>query len=62
MPDFVIDLLSQDNIRSVFPLIRESVATIDLATWLRFARQLTAPRRATQCGIVTVRRECRTFP
>jgi hypothetical protein len=62
MADFIIDLLTRDQIRSVFPLIREAVATIDLSTWLRFARQLTGPRRAGQCGIVTARREGRAFP
>jgi hypothetical protein len=58
----IIDLLSRDQIRSVYPLIREAVATIDLSTWLRFARQLTGSRRAGQCGIVTVRREGRIYP
>lgn len=62
MADLIIELLSREQIRSVYPLIREAVATIDLSTWLRFARQLTGPRRAGQCGIVTVRREARTFP
>jgi hypothetical protein len=62
MADLVIELLSREQIRSVYPLIREAVATIDLSTWLRFARQLTGPRRAGQCGIVTVRRERRTYP
>lgn len=62
MADFIIDLLARDQIRSVYPLIREAVATIDLATWMRFARQLAAPRRAGQCGIVTARREGRPFP
>ena len=62
MADLIIELLSRDRIRSVFPLVREAVATIDLATWLRFAWQLTAPRRVGQCGIVTVRRDGRTFP
>jgi hypothetical protein len=62
MTDLIIELLSREQIRSVYPLIREAVATIDLSTWLRFARQLTGPRRSGQCGIVTVRRERRTFP
>jgi hypothetical protein len=62
MADLIVELLSRDQIRSVFPLIREAAATIDLSTWMRFARQLTAPRRAGQCGIVTARRESRTFP
>ena len=62
MADLIIDLLSKDQIRSVYPLIREAVATIDLASWLRFARQFTGSRRRGHCGIVTVRREARTFP
>jgi hypothetical protein len=62
MADLIIELLERDQIRSVYPLIREAVATIDLSTWLRFARQLAGPRRAGHCGIVTVRREGRTFP
>jgi hypothetical protein len=62
MADFNIDVLSRDQIRSVYPLIREAVPTLDLATWLRFARQLTGTRRAGQCGIVAARREGRAFP
>jgi hypothetical protein len=62
MADFIIDVLSRDQIRSVYPLIREAVPTIDLPAWLRFARQLTASRRGGQCGIVTARREGRAFP
>jgi hypothetical protein len=62
MADFIIDVLSRDQIRSVYPLIREAVPTIDLPAWLRFARQLIGPRRGTQCGIVTARREGRAYP
>lgn len=62
MADFIIDVLSRDQIRSVFPLVREAVPTLDLANWLRFARQLTVPRRGGQCGIIAARREGREFP
>lgn len=62
MADFSIDLLSRNQIRSVYPLIREAVPTIDLPAWLRFARQLTGPRRAGQCGIIAAWREGRIFP
>jgi hypothetical protein len=62
MADFIIDLLSRGQIRSVYPLIREAVPMIDLPTWLRFARQLTGPRRAGQCGIIAAWREGRIFP
>lgn len=62
MADFIIEALSRDQIRAVYPLVREAFPPLDLSTWLRFARQLTAPRRAGQCGIIAARREGRTFP
>ena len=61
-PDLITDELTRDQIRSVYPLIREAVPTIDLPSWLRFAQQLTAPRRAGQCGIIVARRGGRAFP
>src|SRR6516165_9315194 len=62
MADFIIEVLSRDQIRSVYPLVREAFPTLDLAAWLRFARQLTGPRRGGQCGIIAARREGRAFP
>jgi hypothetical protein len=62
MAGFIIDALSREQIRSVYPLIRQAVPTIDLPAWLRFARQLAAPRRDGQSSIVTARREGRAFP
>jgi hypothetical protein len=62
MAGFVIELLSRDQIRAVYPLVREAVPTLDLSTWLRFARRLTDPGRLGQCGIVVARREGRCFP
>jgi hypothetical protein len=62
MADFIIEVLSRDQIRSVYPLVRQAVPTLDLSTWLRFARQLTGPRRSGQCGIIAARRESRLFP
>lgn len=62
MADFIIGELSRDQVRSVYPLIRETVPTLDLPSWLRFARQLTGSRRVGQCGIIVARREGRTFP
>ena len=60
MADSIIEALSRDQIRAVYPLVREAFPPLDLSTWLRFARQLTAPRRAGQCGIIAARREGRT--
>jgi hypothetical protein len=62
MANFIIEVLSRDQIRSVYPLVREAVPTIDLVTWLRFAWQLTRTRRGARCGIIVARREARLFP
>jgi hypothetical protein len=62
MPDFNIEPLSRDQIHAVYPLIREAVPTLDLPSWLRFARHLTAPRRGGQEGIIAARRGGRMFP
>lgn len=62
MADFIIDVLSRGQIHAVYPLIREAVPTLDLPTWLRFARHLTGSRRVGQCGIIAARREGRSFP
>jgi hypothetical protein len=62
MADFIIEVLSRDQIRAVYPLVREAFPTLDLSGWLRFARQLTGPRRSGQCGIIAARREGRAFP
>jgi hypothetical protein len=62
MADFIIEVLSREQIRSVYPLVREAFPTLDLSAWLRFARQLTGPRRGGQCGIIAARREGRAFP
>jgi hypothetical protein len=62
MSEFIIEVLSREQIRSVYPLVREAFPTLDLSAWLRFARQLTGLRRGGQCGIVAARREQRAFP
>ena len=62
MMAFTITTLAQDEARSVFPLIREAVPGLELAAWLRFARQLTLVRRAHIGGIVVARRTGRVFP
>jgi hypothetical protein len=60
--DIITEAVAREQIRSVYPLIREAVPSIDLASWVRFAQQLTAPRRAAQCGIIVARRGGRAFP
>ena len=62
MMTFTITTLAQDEARSVFPLIREAVPGLELAAWLRFARQLTLVRGVHIGGIVVARRTGRAFP
>jgi hypothetical protein len=62
MSTFTVELLQSDQLRSVFPLIREAVPNLTLSEWLRFARQLTAPRRINQSGIMAARRVGRDYP
>jgi len=62
MSGFTIGPLSPDQIHTVYPLIREAVPSLDLAGWVRFARQLIRPRRDAHGGILTIRRDGRDFP
>jgi hypothetical protein len=62
MAEFVVEVLSRGQVRSVYPLVREALPALDLAAWLRFARPFTSARRGAQCGIVAARRESRAFP
>ncbi len=62
MANFTIDMLTREQIRAVYPLVREAVPALDLPSWLRFARQLIGTRRAAQSGIVVARRDGRAFP
>src|SRR5579872_2779373 len=62
MVDFIIETLGREQLAAVYPLVREAVPSLSLTSWLRFARPLTGSRRGTPCGIVTARREGRSFP
>lgn len=59
---FAVTTLAPSEARSVYPLIREAVPGLDLAAWLKFARQLTVTRKNAQSGIVVARRAGRPFP
>ncbi len=54
--------LAPDAAGTVFPLLREAIPGLLLPVWLRFARRVTAPRRAGQSGIKVVRRSPRPMP
>jgi hypothetical protein len=62
MADFIIGVLSREQLPAVYPLVREAVPALSLASWLRYARPLTGSRRAGQCGIIAARREGRAYP
>lgn len=61
MSAFIVQPLAPGELRSVYPLIRETMPAIDLAAWTAFARPLLG-RRAAQTGIMAARRKGRAFP
>jgi hypothetical protein len=61
MSAFTTGPLRPEQIRSVFPLIREALPDLRLPDWLRFARQMTG-RRSDQAGIVVAQRVGRNYP
>jgi hypothetical protein len=62
MTDIDVQMLAPDQVRSVYPLIRQAVPTLDLAGWQRFARTVIHPRRPELGGIVVATRPPRPFP
>jgi hypothetical protein len=62
MAEIAVQMLAPNQIRSVFPLIRQVVPSLDLRGWIRFARPLVNPRRAELGGIVVAQRPPRPFP
>jgi len=62
MTSFTVEPLSRDQIRAVYPLIREAIPGLSLSAWLRFAQAATGARRGGQSGIIVARREGHDFP
>ncbi|MCW3477798.1 hypothetical protein [Limobrevibacterium gyesilva] len=62
MSGFTCHILMPEQASTVYPLVREAVPALDLRTWLRFAKRITNPRRASQEGIMVVRRNSRPMP
>ena len=62
MLGFTSHIVMPDQVRAVYPLVREAVPSLTLKAWVSFARPLTNPRRAAQVGIVAVRRIPRPLP
>jgi len=75
MTSFIVEPLPREQIRAVYPLIREAIPGLSLAAWLRFAQgamggrtagamggRATAARRGNQSGIIVARRQGHGFP
>lgn len=62
MSGFTSHLVPPDQVRMVYPLVREAVAGLDLKTWVAFAQKIANPRRAAQGGILAVTRAGRNLP
>jgi hypothetical protein len=62
MSNLTVENLPPEQFRSAYPLIREALPNLDLAGWLRFARQTAAARKAGRAGIVAARRTSRPYP
>jgi hypothetical protein len=62
MTTFCVEPLSRDQIRAVYPLIREAIPGLGLTAWLRFAQSATGARRKGHAGIIVARRESHDFP
>ena len=62
MTSFTVEPLSREQIRAVYPLIREAIPGLRVDAWLRFARGATGTRRNAQSGVIVARREGHDFP
>lgn len=62
MSEFIVETLPPEQLRSVYPLMREAVPGLQLSEWLRFARRLARARQREASGIVVARRPARPWP
>jgi hypothetical protein len=62
MSGFTSHIVLPDQVRTVYPLVREAVPGLQLRDWVVHARKLTNPRAAAREGIVAVRRVPRPMP
>lgn len=62
MTSLTVEPLPRDQVRAVYPLIREAIPGLSLSAWLRFAQGAMGARRNGQAGIIVARRESHDFP
>lgn len=62
MSSFTTRSVLPDQVRTVYPLVRQTMPGLDLKAWVTFAQRIAHPRRAAQGGIVAVTRRGREMP
>ncbi|HUZ65368.1 MAG TPA: hypothetical protein VMU82_16815 [Acetobacteraceae bacterium] len=62
MSIFLVENLTRNQIPLAYPLVREVLPALEPRQWTRLARRLTDPHRASQAGILVVRRRAQPFP
>jgi hypothetical protein len=68
MTSFIVEPLPREQIRAVYPLIREAIPGLSLTAWLSFAQgavgggRSAGSRRGAQAGIIVARREGHGYP
>ena len=62
MPELIIEKLRPDQIRLLYPLLREQEASVELDAWISFARRVIGnPKRMSE-GIIVASWAPRKFP
>jgi hypothetical protein len=56
LPPVVVERLSQAQIRSVYPLMREVAPALSLARWLKYARPVATPQAQRRSGVLVAHR------
>lgn len=62
MDDLIVERLPPQDIRLVFPLVREAEPAVRLAEWLRYAGKRLGAQATPANGIMVVRRAGQRFP
>lgn len=58
----IVEPLAAEQIRLVYPLVRQVEPALGLSSWMRFARRFVPARQGRQAGILVARRPELSFP